>query len=103
VDTHLSSTEVHTIGSSGWKTGEPLPRAMWGMASVSLDQEVIFIGKTDNIVFIIQRIAGGHGGGQQRREILSYKGGNWTEVGRLGKARSRAAATKIMVNSTVCN
>ena len=76
---------------------------MWGMASVSLDQEVIFIGKNDNIIFIIHSNAGGHGGGQQRREILSYKGGSWAEVGLLGKARSRAAATKIMVNSTVCN
>ena len=61
---------------------------MWCMASVSLDQEVIFIGKNDNIIFIIHSNAGGHGGGQQRREILSYKGGSWAEVGLLGKARS---------------
>jgi hypothetical protein len=74
------------------------------MASVSLDQEVIFIGKNAIIIIIIHSIAGGNDGDQRRRpEILSYSGRNWREVGPLGNARSAAAATKIMVNTTLCN
>jgi hypothetical protein len=72
------------------------------MASVSLDQEVMFIGKNANIIIIIHSIAGGYGG-QRRPEVWSYSGGNWTEVGQLGNARHYAAATKIMVNTTVCD
>jgi hypothetical protein len=75
---------------------------MYNMAYVSLDQEVMFIGKNATIIIIIiHSIAGGEDG-QARPEVLSFSGGNWTEVGRLGNARYRAAATKIMVNTTVC-
>ena len=76
---------------------------MYSMASVSLDQEVMFIGKIGNIIIIIQTIAGGHDGGLDRREILSYSGVNWTEVGQLGIARFSAAATTILMNTTVCD
>ena len=77
---------------------------MYGMAHVSLDQEVMMIGKNSNYTLTIDSIAGGEDdGGQERREILSYSGGSWTAVGQLENARSSAAATKILVNTTVCN
>ena len=78
---------------------------MDGMASVSLDQEVIFIGKNSTCILIIDSISGGWGWGdnQVRSEILSYNGGSWTEVGKLGIARYGAGATKILVNTTLCN
>ena len=75
---------------------------MYGMASVSIDQGVIILGKNSDYIIIIHSIIGGDGG-QFRSEILSYSGGNWTEVGRLGIARRLAAATKIIVNTTLCN
>jgi N-acetylneuraminic acid mutarotase len=104
VDTILSSTEVHTIGSSGWTAGEQLPRAVYGKASVSFDNEVILIGNKGNIIIIIlHSLAGSREAGGRRREILAYREGSWTEVGLLGIARSFAGATNIMVNTTFCN
>ena len=73
------------------------------MASVSLDWEVIMIGKNGTYIISIHCIIGGYGHGKKRSEILSYSGGNWTEVGQLGIARNQAAATKIMVDTNVCN
>jgi hypothetical protein len=76
---------------------------MNGMASVSFDQEILFIGKNANIIIIIiHSIAGGWDGGQHRPEILSFKVGKWTELGQLDIGRFESSATKIMVNSTVC-
>ena len=72
------------------------------MACVSLDQEVIFIGKNAIIIIIIHSIAGGSDG-QYRPEVLSYSGGNWREVGQLVIARHSSAATTILVNNTVCD
>ena len=95
---------MHIIGSLAWTAGQTLPRARNGIASVSLDQEVIFIGKNSYYIIIIHSIAGGYEGpGQFRSEILSYSGGSWTEVGQLGNTRGGAGATKILVNTTVCN
>jgi len=85
----ISSTEVHILGSLVWTAGEPLPRAMSDMASVSLDHEVMFFGGYDRR--------------QRRSEILTYRGGEWTEVGQLVIGRSQFAATKILVNTTVCD
>ena len=76
---------------------------MYGMASVSIDQGVIIMGKNGNYIIIIHSIIGGYDGGQKRSEILSYKEGKWTEVGQLGVARYGAAATMIMVNTTMCD
>jgi hypothetical protein len=73
------------------------------MASVSIDQGVIIMGKTGDYIIIIHSIIGGWDGGQVRSEILSYKGVNWTEVGQLGFARVSAAATAIKVDPTVCD
>ena len=77
---------------------------MAGMASVSFDQKVMFIGKNCNSIIIIHSIAGGSadGGQNSRSEILAYSG-QWTEEGQLGIARSFAGATKILVTSNLCN
>ena len=72
---------------------------MDGIASVSFDQEVMFFSKNANTIIIIHSLAGGYDGLQQRREILSKKGGKWTEEGQLVIARDAAAATKILVNT----
>ena len=75
---------------------------MYGMASVSLDQEMIILGKNDNYIIIIHSIIGGYDGVQARSEILSYSGVDWTEVGQLKSARASAAATTILVDPTIC-
>ena len=97
---------MYIIGSSAWTYGQPLPRAMAGMASVSLDQEMIILGKNTHYIIIIHSIIGGWGDDssyQERSEILSYKGGNWTEVGQLGISRMFFAATLIKVDPTLCD
>jgi hypothetical protein len=81
---------------------------MADMASVSIDQGVIILGKTGNYIIIIYSIIGGweHEGGWEgkyRSEILSYKGGNWSEIGQLGIARYYSAATPIKVDPTICD
>ena len=75
---------------------------MKGLASVSLDQAVLMIGKNSNYIIIIDSIAGGNDGHHLRSEIMSFSGGSWTEIGQLGNTRGGAAATKILVNTTVC-
>ena len=85
--------------------GQPLPRAIAYMASVSFDWGVILIGKNGTYISIILSIIGGYGGGQIRSEILSYNGDSWFAVGQLGNARYYTAATRIMLNTTAtrCN
>ena len=86
---------MHIIGSSTWTAGQPLPRKLSTMHYVGLDHEVLMIGKNSNYIIIIDSISGGWDGRQDRSEILSYSGGSWTKVGKLGIARCSAAATKI--------
>ena len=107
---------MHRIGSSAWTYGQPLPRAMRGMASVSLDQEVIILGKNGDYIIIIHSIIGGlgantsyesiigrYGDGGLRSEILAFKGAEWSEIGQMGVGRYGAAATILMVNTTICD
>ena len=73
------------------------------MASVSIDQGVIILGKNTTYIIIIHSIIGGwDDGGQLRSEILSFNGVEWTEVGQLGIGRYFFAATTILVDHTVC-
>ena len=72
------------------------------MASVSMDQAVIILGKNSNIDIIIHSIIGGWDWDQYRSEILSYNGEKWTQLGQLGSARDSSAATKIPVDPAVC-
>jgi hypothetical protein len=72
------------------------------MASVSLDQEVIILGKNGNYIIIIHSIIGGRDRNQIRSEILSFNGVEWTELGQLGIPRAYFAATTILVDHTVC-
>ena len=40
----ISSTETLQEGGLNWETGQALPRRLYGMASVSLDNTVLLIG-----------------------------------------------------------
>jgi hypothetical protein len=44
-DKLISSTEKLTIGDDAWIYGNPLPRKIWGVATVSLDNKVFLTGK----------------------------------------------------------
>ena len=48
--TPLSSTEKMTTGATAWTTIKPLPRTLYGMASVSLDNMIILTGKCGSVV-----------------------------------------------------
>lgn len=88
-NTILSSTETFKLGTNAWTPANPLPRAMYGMASVSIEQGVIILGGQDNAKAV-------------STEILAYKGETWKPFGNLKTARTLAAATKI-ISSTVCD
>ena len=93
----MASTETFILGSiaSAWTTGKPLPVAMAYMASTSLDNAVVMIGRCILIPFyLLSILSGGWDGGRDRPEIMFYNG-NWTEAGLLQNARDGAAATKI--------
>jgi len=80
----LSSTEYIILGSSAtsWTSGLPLPRTIYGMASVNLDTIVL--------------IGGRDGSNVPRAEILTYgENGTWTQVGELQMVRYHGGATKI--------
>jgi len=79
----LSSTEYLILGSSAtsWTSGLPLPRTIYGMASVNLDTIILI---------------GGRDGSNVRAEILTYgENGTWIQVGELQMARYHGGATKI--------
>ena len=40
----MSHTEILQEGGQRWETGQPLPRILAGMASVSLDNSVLLLG-----------------------------------------------------------
>ena len=97
------STEKHILGvDSAWTAGQALPRRLNHMASVSMDQAVIILGKNINIIIIHSIIGGWDEGDQDRSEVLSYNGVEWTQLGQMGSARSFSAATKILVDPAVC-
>ena len=92
-------------GSPTWISGEPLPRALTHMASVSLDMSILLIG-TNTILLQSYSVAdaGGRDGGRNiRDEILSYSDGTWSEVGELEVPKYDHASTKIMLSPDVCN
>jgi len=79
---HLSSTELLYDGADSWVTGKALPRTLYAPASVSLADSVLLLG--------------GQGGGDYRREILSFNSSfSWTEVGTLQQGRYIAAAAAV--------
>jgi len=89
VDTYtpLSSTEKMATGATAWTTINPLPRTLFGVATVSLDHSVI--------------LTGGDDGGNYRSEILAFDGEDWKEVGQLQEARYRHAATRIDITKFI--
>ena len=44
----LSSTEVLAAGSGLWRLASPLPRSMWGLRTISLDNSILTFGKFKN-------------------------------------------------------
>merc|ERR1719186_698023 len=89
--TLLSSTEKMTTGATAWTTINPLPRTLYWVATVSMDNSII--------------LSGGHDGDSDRAEILAFDGEHWKEVGQLQEARSSHAATKIDITDLMdfCN
>jgi len=90
-DTHLSSTEKMTTGATAWTTINPLPRTLYGVSTVSLDNSIILTGGSD--------------GDRARPEILAFDGKHWKEAGQLQEARRSHAATKIDITHLMdfCN
>ena len=43
--TRLSSTEILVGGSGSWRLASSLPRRMWGLRTVSVDNSVLTFGK----------------------------------------------------------
>ena len=41
----MSETETFTMGSDAWTVAAPLPKAVYGFASVSLNDKVFFLGE----------------------------------------------------------
>ena len=48
--TPISSTEKMTTGATAWTTINPLPRTLWGVATVSMDNSIILTGKCGGVV-----------------------------------------------------
>merc|ERR1719427_2482067 len=89
--TPLSSTEKMTTGATAWTTINPLPRTLYGMATVSMDNSIILLG--------------GYDGYRARAEILAFDGEDWKEVGQLQEARYMHAATMLDITDLMdfCN
>ena len=47
---HLSSTEKMIIGATAWTTIKPLPRTLFGVATVSMDNKVFLTGKFGGVM-----------------------------------------------------
>merc|ERR1719427_303298 len=65
----ISSTEKMTTGATAWTTINPLPRTLYNVATVSMDNSIILLG-------------GSHDGSGMA-EILAFDGEHWKEVGQL--------------------
>jgi len=83
-----SSTEVLIGDSSAWTMANPLPRAVFSVASVTLDNTVYFTGGTT-------------GGGIRRAEVLAWSDEQWVEKGQLREARKDHAATTIKMDQVM--
>ena len=46
----LSSTEKLNTGATAWTTIKPLPRKLWGVATVSLDKSIVLLGKVGMVL-----------------------------------------------------
>ena len=103
---YTSSTEILFQGGHGWVTVQPLPRLLLNMASVSLGDSVLLIGRntSNNILQYQSSIAGGYSKDSisNRQEILSINSSLvWSVVGSIRGARIGAAAAvlKFKVNN----
>jgi len=82
-----ASTEKFVLGSTAWSSISPLPRGLYGLASVSLDSGILVTGGWDNY--------------RGRTEILQFDAveEDWKEVGNLAYARWYHAATIVDVDT----
>lgn len=99
----LDSCEVNTSGTKYWTYTTPLPRAMYNVEGVTLDNRVLMIGKwKKKAMRTISRIycvlGGGWDGINNRDEILAFEGGVWTEVARMQNRRSMHAVSVINID-----
>jgi len=78
---YRSSTEKMTLGDQAWTFAKPLPLKLYAPGSVSMD----------NLVYIL----GGMSGGMFQKEVLTFDGEGWTEVGRIKYGLYDTAATVI--------
>jgi len=85
IDYH-TTTELLTEAATAWTFSSPLPRTLKGMASVSLDNKVFFIGG---------EVGDWREKMKERNEILAFDGNGWTEVGQLQIPRKNHAATVV--------
>merc|ERR1719186_1772130 len=85
----LSSTEKMNIGATAWTTIKPLPRTLFGVATVSMDNKVFLTGGT---------VRDTYDENSMRAEVLAFDGEDWNKVGQLKKARKHHAATKIDID-----
>ena len=102
----LSSTEVLTGDSPVWTKATPLPRIVYGVASVTLDNTVFISGIVCWYILyntILYYIAGGKGGEDDsyRAEVLAWSDEeqDWVKKGKLQLARSYHATTTIRMDS----
>ena len=81
----LSSTETFTMGSNAWSVAAPLPFAVYGFASVSLNNKVIFLGRLFVIfVFKFQHFISANDGapwlGGPKVQLMEFDGDKWEET-----------------------
>jgi len=47
----MRSTEMLTLGTTAWKTTSPLPKSIWSIGSVSINNKIYFIGGASVLVY----------------------------------------------------
>jgi N-acetylneuraminic acid mutarotase len=86
------------MGATAWTNVKPLPRTLYGVATVSMGNKIFVTGKYGGVgvlVLIVCFIGGMDDRYSKRSEILVFDGEDWEEVGQISVGRSYHAATKI--------
>jgi len=81
----ISSTEILTRTSSAWVMVNSLPRKIFAVRGVTLDNILYMTGGLDD-------------GDNERDEIYKWTGQQWVEVGKMKKARSFHAVSTIRLD-----
>jgi len=96
-NTH-SSTEKLLVGSSAWETIKPLPRYLGTAKAINLGNTIYLLGGSSDITKVDGKL-----NFNLRDEILAFDAENesWEEVGKMQRARSSHAVTKIDASGLV--